>query len=142
MGKRPKVKKFEKSTDAVELGDSATAESVFDANEKTLTKKKKNKLIEKEHTPSSKPQNAINYLKTWSQNKHSEWKFKKNHHVWLLRHWKNKDQLTNEDFTTFVRYMTKDQSKQKLIDECKSLIDSAAADEEVLDRAKNLIQSI
>ena len=144
MGKRPKIKKFEKSVEPVELGDSATAETVFDANEKTLktTKKKKNKQPEEERTPSTKPLNAINYLKSWSQNKKSNWKFKKTHHVWLLRHWKNKELLTEEDFTTFVKYMAKDQSKKKLIDECTSLIDSSVADEEVLNRAKNLVQSI
>jgi hypothetical protein len=118
-----------------------------DAKKRRIKLKKRKRAAaatRQEERPSEKPQNALFYLKNWSNRQETGWKFKKAQQVYLLKHGLTM-QMTAEEFDIFCDYMKglSDGAKSALNQKAQQLVDDSEQDgSEVQDRARRLIQSL
>lgn len=122
-------------------------------SETTEAKKRRIKLkkrkraaaaVRQEEQPSSKPQNALFYLKNWSNRQETGWKFKKAQQVYLLKHGLTM-QMSDEEFTIFCDYMKglSDGARSALNRTAQQIVNDDQKDgSEIQDRARRLIQSL
>ena len=86
---------------------------------------------------------AINYLNDWKY-KRDEWKFKKTLQIWLLKNWSNINKISDKDFDLFAEYVLglhpNSSARTRLESEAKQVIDQEKESEEVIERARRLVQ--
>jgi WKF domain len=97
-------------------------------------------VVKKSHPPSTalatKPTGnsyvdpAIKYLRMWKSARLS-WTFQKVRQVWLLRNWRDRLKMSDEDFVIFLSYIVdlKGLSRTKTSDEAKAVRDEYESSE-------------
>lgn len=73
---------------------------------------------------------AIKYLRMWKSAR-SSWTFQKVRQVWLLRNWRDRLKMNDEDFIIFLNYIVdlKGLSRTKTCDEAKAVRDEYESSE-------------
>lgn len=110
--------------------------------DKNKKKNKTAKAVVTEQT-STKAEKSLLYLRNWCNRQECEWKFKKAHQVYLLKHGLRMS-MSEEDFSIFCRYMNglPDSAKSSLKQAAQQIVDDQDADEEHQEKARRLIQSL
>lgn len=157
----PVIQEEEQSEPIISEGDSIKAEKIFkkvkkikDKNLKLSKKLKKSaKSVSKEESSEQKGPNetespnrsdlAIDYLNDWKY-RPNEWKFKKSLQIWLMKNWWQISKLSEQNFNLFAEYVLglhpDSSARKRLESEAKQVIDEQKEPEEVIERARRLVQ--
>ncbi|XP_034716876.1 uncharacterized protein C7orf50 [Etheostoma cragini] len=77
---------------------------ILKKEEKKRLKAEGETLPKTEASESIAPQQALDYLTCWAENR-AEWKFQKTRQTWLLQHMFNSQQIPDEKFSMLLQYL-------------------------------------
>ncbi|XP_033750847.1 protein IFH1-like isoform X2 [Pecten maximus] len=130
------VKKAKKNQQTEDNISEAEEDSSEEGTSPVVPKKKKDKKKKKkkevkdtqdgaEDTSISAQTAAIDYLKTWSEDK-VNWKFQKVRQVWLLQHMYDDSKVPNTDFDRLLLYLEnlKGKAKEATLDKASKIIEA------------------
>ncbi|TMS21903.1 protein cholesin [Larimichthys crocea] len=121
--KKRKKKCVTETTEQTEISDTAPVlegEEDLSPEEKRVLERKMKKILKKEEKKRLKaegetlekteasgptaPQQALDYLTCWAENR-AEWKFQKTRQTWLLQHMFDSEKIPDEKFSVLLEYL-------------------------------------
>ncbi|KAL0984343.1 hypothetical protein UPYG_G00140250 [Umbra pygmaea] len=111
-----------------------------------LKAKLKAEALEPQASKPIAPQQALDYLTCWAENR-KEWRFQKTRQTWLLQHMFDSDKIPEGKFTVLLSYLEglRGLSRDTTVQKAENLIRDHEGDEDVeaqqkMKRAREIIQ--